>query len=454
MKAWKAMALACTLAIGYHACLAEVSADEAKDLGGSLTPVGATKAANADGTIPAWTGGLTTPPAGYVRKLAPGAYIDPYKDEKPVLRIDSKNMSQYADRLSAGARELLKRNPDYYLDIYPTHRTAAFPESVYEATRGNATKCKTLQGGLSLDSSCRGGIPFPIPKTGYEAMWNHLVAYQPPVALHNSDVWIVDTSGHPYLASEVDGYIEMPFYMGDKRSDVEKYNFVVFNFTNPPRSRGEIVTYADYLDPIKQPRRAWDFDPGQRRMKLAPTFAYDTPAAPAAGTSFFDDTFLFSGAMDRFDFKLVGKKEMYIPYNTYKLSMQCLGQKALKAHTLDPTCERWELHRVWVVEATLKAGMRHAYSKRVLYLDEDNPAAGMADNYDSGGNLYRGLFVYPFQVYDAASPFGSMYSVFDFVKGNYSINVLLSPSGYYDFHPKIPGERELTPEALAGSGND
>ncbi|MFM0385660.1 DUF1329 domain-containing protein [Paraburkholderia dipogonis] len=454
MNVLKAAALACALAIGSHICLAEVSADEAKELGATLTPVGAIKAASADGNIPAWTGGMTTPPPGYVRKLAPGAYIDPFKDEKPILRIDSKNMAQYADKLSAGARELLKRNPDYYLDIYPTHRTAAYPESVYEATKRNATKCKTLQGGLSLDSVCRGGIPFPIPKSGYEAMWNHLVAYQLPVSLHNSDVLIVDTAGHPYLASEVDGYMEMPFYMGDKRSDPDKYNFVDFNFTNPPRSRGEIVTYADYLDPVKQPRRAWSFDPGQRRMKLAPTFAYDTPAAPSAGTSFFDDTFLFSGAMDRFDFKLIGKKEMYVPYNTYKLAMQCVGEKALKAHTLNPSCERWELHRVWVVEATLKAGMRHAYSKRVLYLDEDNPAAGMADNYDGGGNLYRGLFVYPFQVYDASSPFGAMYSVFDFVKGNYSINVMLNPTGYYDFHPKIPDERELTPEALAGSGND
>ncbi len=397
---------------------------------------------------------MATPPPGYVRKLAPGAYVDPFKDEKPVLRIDASNVASYADKLSSGAKELLKRNPGYYLDIYPTHRTAAFPESVYDATKRNATKCKTLQGGLILDPVCRGGIPFPIPKTGFEVMWNHLVAYQPPVGLHDSRVQIVDTSGHPYLASEVDGYMETPFYLGDTRSDPDKYNFVVFNFKNPPRSRGQVVAYADYLDPLKQPRKAWFFDPGQRRMKLAPTFAYDTPAAPAAGTSFFDDAFLFTGAMDRFDFKLVGKKEMYIPYNNYKLSMKCVGETALKPHTLDPSCERWELHRVWVVEATLKAGMRHAYSKRVVYIDEDASAAGMADNYDSGGNLYRGLFTYPIQVYDVPGPFAGMYSVFDFAKGNYSLNVIPSTTGYYDFHPRIPGDRELTPEALAGSGND
>jgi len=454
MNFLNAAALASALAIASHMCKAEVSVDESRELGATLTPFGSVKAGNADGSIPAWTGGMTKPPPGYVGKLAPGAYIDPFKDEKPILRIDGNNMASHADKLSAGARELLKRNPGYYLDIYPTHRTAAYPESVYEATKRNATKCKTLQGGLSLDPVCRGGIPFPIPKTGFEAMWNHLVAYQPPVELHDSRVQIVDTSGRSYIASEVDGYMETPFYLGDKRSDPEKYNFVYFNFKNPPRSRGQVVAYADYLDPLKQPRKAWFFDPGQRRMKLAPTFAYDTPAAPAAGTSFFDDAFLFTGAMDRFDFKLIGRKEMILPYNNYKLSMQCVGEAALKPRTLDPSCERWELHRVWVVEATLKAGMRHAYSKRVIYLDEDMPGAGMADNYDSAGNLHRALFTYPFQVYDASGPFAGMYSVFDFAKGNYSLNIILGTSGYYNFHPRIPGDKELTPEALAGGGND
>jgi hypothetical protein len=455
MNVLKAAAVACTLAIGSYSCQAAVSADEAKEVGSTLTPVGAIKAGNADGTIPAWTGGVATPPAGYTPKLAAGAYIDPFKADNPILRIDSKNMAQYADKLSAGTKELLKRNPDYYVDIYPTRRSAAYPDAVYAATKRNATECKTLQNGIALDTACRGGMPFPIPKTGYEVMWNLVTAYVAPARAHNARSYVVDAGGHPYVANELDSYTEKPFYLSEGRSDAQKYNQLYILTLSPPRSRGSMLGYSDYLDPIKHPRQAWQFDPGQRRVKMAPTFSYDTPSAETGGTTLFDEAFLFNGEMDRFDFKLIGKKEMYIPYNNYKLAMQCVGEnQALKAHTLDPACERWELHRVWVVEATLKSGMRHAYSKRVFYVDEDAPATGMEDTYDSGGNLYKALYTYVFQVYDASTPYAAIFSVFDFAKGNYSLQSILGPNGYYNFHFKVPGERDLTPEALAGGGND
>ncbi len=59
--------------------------------------------------------------------------------------------------------------------------------------------------------------------------------------------------------------------------------------------------------------------PGQRRVKAAPDVAYDTPNPGTAGATTYDDAFMFNGAMDRYDFKLIGKKEMYVPYNAYKL---------------------------------------------------------------------------------------------------------------------------------------
>lgn len=243
MNVLKAATLACTLAVGSYSCLAAVSADEAKELGTTLTPVGAIKAGNADGTIPAWTGGLTTPPAGYTPKLAPGAYIDPFKGEKPVLRIDSKNAAQYADKLSAGTKELLKRNPDYYLDIYPTHRTAAYPDAVYAATKRNATECATSRDGIVLNAACRGGMPFPIPKTGYEVMWNLLTAYEAPSRGHNARSYVVDTAGHPYVADELDSYTEKPFYLGDSRSDLQKFNQIYTTTQSPARARGPWWAY-------------------------------------------------------------------------------------------------------------------------------------------------------------------------------------------------------------------
>ena len=78
---------------------AAVSTKEAAKLGTSLTPVGAEMAANADGSIPAYTGGLTTAPAGF--KSGDGMRPDPFADEKPLLVIDGKNVDKYKDLLTA-----------------------------------------------------------------------------------------------------------------------------------------------------------------------------------------------------------------------------------------------------------------------------------------------------------------------------------------------------------------
>lgn len=87
---------------------AAVSAQEAARLGTSLTLVGAEKAGNADGSIPAYDGGLTTPPASF--KSGDSMRPDPYANEKPLLVIDGKNVDQYKGLLSATTAELAKRS--------------------------------------------------------------------------------------------------------------------------------------------------------------------------------------------------------------------------------------------------------------------------------------------------------------------------------------------------------
>ena len=102
-----------------------VTPEEAKQLGTKLTRVGANPAANADGTIPAYTGGLTTPPPGF--KAGSSVRIDPFAKEKPRLTITAGNMAQHEGQLTAGARALLKKYPGYKINVYPTHRTVALP---------------------------------------------------------------------------------------------------------------------------------------------------------------------------------------------------------------------------------------------------------------------------------------------------------------------------------------
>lgn len=429
--------------------LGAVSADDARQLGTTLTEFGALKAGNAEGTIPAYTGGLTQAPAGF--KPDSGFWVDPFKDEKPLFRIDAKNIAQYADKLSDGQKLLIKQNPDYYLDVYSSHRTAAYPAKVLKATVTNATTCKTAKDGLAIDRSCRGGLPFPIPKSGQEAMWNLSMRYQGETAVTTtaSRSWVVDSSGKPTLTAQQQTLTDPVYYQTAIDDRDPEMAWRVYSITQTPARRaGEMTGLTDFIDTVEKPRRAWSYTPGQRRVKLSPEFAYDTPVASMGGVTLFDELFVFSGKMDRFDFKLVGKKEMFLPYNSYKSSFDCPTlETALLPKHANPVCERWELHRVWVVEATLKSGMRHAYSKRVYYLDEDLSTAALYDAYDQSGQLYRSMFNGMVQFYDKTLPWATRQVIYDFNKGMYAyVNDVMV--GGFKVPAKAQSERDLNPEAI------
>ncbi|EIK52935.1 hypothetical protein YO5_04659 [Stutzerimonas stutzeri TS44] len=427
--------------------MAAVSAEEAAKLGDTLTRVGAIAAGNEAGTIPAYEGGLRTAPPGF--EPDSGVWVDPFANEKPLFRITAENMAEHADKLSDGQKEVLKRNPDYYMDIYPTHRTAAYPEEALQATVRNATECETKKDGLAVETDCRGGIPFPIPQTGNEVMWNQLLRYNDGkfgTTTSASNSWIIDSNGGVTMASQQATFTERPFYQVDIDGRDPMMAFRTYSITKQPaRKAGELTGLIDYLDPTAKPRRAWSYTPGQRRVKLAPEFAYDTPVASMGGLELFDELFMFSGVQDRFDFKLVGKKEMYIPYNSYKFYFDCKDQLQ-KAHT-NPACERWELHRVWEVEATLKPGKRHVYSKRTYYLDEDTYGAGLYDAWDQGGKLYRAMMLGGVQFYDHDIPYIVKHSIYDFNKGMYGV-INDAMNGGYRVMTEARSERELNPEAI------
>ena len=130
-------------------------------------------------------------------------------------------------------------------------------------------------------------------------------------------------------------------------------------------------------------------------MKLAPDIAYDTPSPVTSGMTTYDDSFMYNGKMDRYDFKLVGKKEIVVPYNDYKLVYNTKIDDVLKPKFVNPDAVRWELHRVWVVEATLKPDSRHIYAKRRFYIDEDTWIAVATDAYDARGNYFRARLQLP-----------------------------------------------------------
>jgi len=429
------------------AAQAAITADEAKALGTTLTPVGADKSANKDGTIPAYTGGMKSGPAGY--KAGDGIRPDPFAGEKPRLVIDAKNMAEHADKLTAGTKELLQKYPSFRVDVYPTHRTVAFPKFVTDNTATNSVKAKTTNEGRSIEG-VHAGFPFPIPKDGYEAMWNHLVRFNGQSYEAKYRNLNVDASGRPALATEGLSTQDFPFWDTTKTS-ADTYWRIKLTYTGPARRAGEGLLIVDPLDIGNKDRRAWAYLPGQRRVKVAPDLSFDTPNPGTAGATTFDDTFIFNGSMDRFDFKLVGKKEMYVPYNAYGAVYQSKQDDLLKPNHLNPDLVRWELHRVWIVEAALRDGKRHVYGKRTFYLDEDSWSALASDNYDARGQLYRAGFAYMAPSYDLPAPYTDMFGHYDFASRIYSLTGYIAETGGLR-HTKALSDREWTADSLAGSG--
>jgi hypothetical protein len=441
------------LAVMSASAMAAVSSEEAAQLGKTLTPVGAERAGNKDGTIPEWTGGMATPPASF--KAGSGMRPDPYAGDKPRLVVTGKNADQYKDQLTAVAYALLKRYPTMRVDVYPTHRPVVFPKKIQENTAKNAVQAKSVQGGLGFENALP-GYPFPIPKSGNEAIWNHLMRYQGVALEAKYDAFNIDAAGTATLATTGLNFQEWPLFRADKIDKVVKGTdaFWLFrqDYSAPARRAGEALLVNDHVNPLEQPRKAWQYLPGQRRVKLAPDIAYDTPNPGVAGALTYDDGFVYNGALDRYDYKLVGKREMIVPYNAYKAQYYSGPKDALtKPNHFNPDLLRWELHRVWVVEATLKPGKRHVYHKRTFYLDEDSWVALASDSYDARGQLYRGVFNVIAFAYDQQSMPIAMQLGYDLVGGLYSVQGAVGLYWGLKFREPYPA-REWTPDALAGAG--
>jgi hypothetical protein len=457
MKHILALAIAGSMAIHGLCAVAAVSPDEAKQLGTTLTVFGAEKAASADGVIPEYDGGLTKPPAAFDPKT--GQWPDPFNSEKPIVSINASNMAQYADQLTPGVQGLLKRFSDYRVDVYPTHRTMHYPQWVLDNTLKNASSAK-LVGKVEGDGvdGAFGGIPFPIPKNGYEVMWNNFLNFQrPQYEMNNASAYLMDSSGAKNELPQNDCAEYRPYYdkaLAGGKDTSRAYDRMWCVEQAPPTVAGTAVladypsNYSDY------DQLTWMYMPGQRRTRMAPEYKYDTPISQFGGVEFWDDIQLFRGRMDRFDFKLLGKKQLVIPYNDYRLRLTSVDQLYGAKH-VNPDAIRWERHRVWVVEATLKSGVRHAYSKRLFYFDEDTWALVEADDYDQDGKLWKVGFVYPSSYYDGGGGvFTSSYGFYDLQKGNYFLFSTAGSNGLprlfvWDEHVK---PNLFTPAGLAGSG--
>lgn len=428
---------------------AAVTPDEAAKLKSSLTPLGAERAGNADGSIPRWEGGATKPTAGF----KPGdTRADPFAADKPLLSIDAKTMDAHAGKLSAGVRALMKKYPDFRIDVYPTRRSAAAPQWVYDNTFANATRAKLVDNGQGTESAY-GGIPFPLPKDGYEVIQNHRLAWTGTFVQTPTRVWVVTADGRRALASGGMQSFRRQYY--DPQGTLEAFDgysqLGKFLANEPGSKAGEAILAHDNLN-ATQPRGLWQYLVGQRRVRKAPSVAYDTPDSVTSGIGLFDEAFMLFGPLDKHELRLVGKKELYVPYNNNRAASAKVAD-LVTPNTLNPSQVRWELHRVWEVEATLAAGKRHVVPKRTYYVDEDSWQILLLDGWDAKGELWRTNYTLTLLAPDIPALVGNVFwGGYDLQTGAYYLNMASNEMPtQYKVLPTLP-KAFFSPEELANEG--
>jgi hypothetical protein len=407
------------------ACRAEVSAAEAQRLHGPLTPLGAERAGNADGSIPAWTGGLAQPAPGYHQG---DPRPDPFAGEHKLFTITAANVAQYAKYLPEGAQALFRAMPDVTMNIFPTHRTAAYPQSVYDNVFANATRAHAAPEGIAYGvAGAAGGVPFPIPRSGTEIVWNHLLSFWGVAREVHVRTYVGAADGSVDLTAGYREITDFPYYYpGAAPGTFGAYYFKTRRIQDAPASRAEqAYTAWQPIDTARDRYIAWRLLPGEHRVRKAPSLSYDTPDADASGLEALDDYYLFFGGPDRYIFTILGKREMYVPYNNNHLYL-LPASASIGPHHEIPDAMRYELHRVWVVEGVLAPGKHHVAPRRRLYIDEDSWQAVYSESWDEDGKLWKFGHATMYVMPDVPAVVLGTQFVYDLLLGGYAADFVFA----------------------------
>jgi hypothetical protein len=363
-----------------------------------LTPVGAERAGNADGSIPPWTGGLPQ------QALDPAVgYTDPFAGDPILFTITAANAEQFAEMLSAGHLAMLRKYPDsYQLNVYPTRRSVSWPEHVLAEVKNQAPIART-QGFALLDVG-KSAVPFPLTSDPLQMMWNHVLRWRGGSVMRENNWFPVDRKGRYFNVRTMEAMaFDQQGYMKESRPN-RLFNFYGL-FLAPASVEGQITLVWEPINPVAEGRRVWTYTTVLRRVVRDTRQAYDDMDRRTQGLRTSDQFDGWNGAPDLYDWKLLGKREMYIGYNSYRLSDKTLKYaEILKPGHPNPDLLRYELHRVWVIEATLRPDEHHRYPRRIFYLDEDTWQVSMEDVYDSDGQLWRFGDHHVMQFYDVQVP--------------------------------------------------
>jgi uncharacterized protein DUF1329 len=353
-----------------------------------LTVMGAELAGNEEQTIPAWTGGITTPPAAY--KVG-DTHPDPFGNDEVMFTIDFGSMIEFKDQLSPGYMAMMEKHPNTYkLKIYPTRRSASHPQRILDHTTKFSSQARIIDNGAGLEGIVQ-GIPFPQPANGEQAIWNSRLSFKGG-GIKRYINSTAPTEKGKYQLSVVLQEIMFPRQVAEVTQ--ENFDGILargINYVQSPiKAAGAMILFHANLNSVGTERNVWFYNPKKRRVKRAPRVAGSTPSSASDGIHLQDQNGMFSGKITDFNWQLLGKKEMYIPYNAYQLHSDTVSpDDIIKPGHMNQQLGRYELHRVWMVEATRKEGVDHPHKRRVYYLDEDSWHITMAEHYDDDDQLDR-----------------------------------------------------------------
>ncbi|MEE2764760.1 MAG: DUF1329 domain-containing protein [Pseudomonadota bacterium] len=418
--------------------VSKVSPEQADRLDGELTPVGAERAGNQSGTIPDWTGGLKTPPEGWRKGQVE---INPFPEDEPLFVITGDNYTLYRDRLSDGHLRMLEQyGTDFFMPVYQTRRTAAFPDHVYDKSRDNAVQSELLDNGNGVRNTIMTS-PFPIPQNGLEVIWNHILRYRGNEVAFRSASATPQTDG---AFNPVVNDYEYFFAYSKKGAELEEIDNKIFYLKTdtiaPSSLAGTITLVHETLDQIRSPRLAWRYDAGSRRLRRSPNLAYETDLPNSSSLRSVDQKDMYNGAPNQYDWTLKGKRELYVPYNAYALHAgDVTADDVIRPRHINQALTRYELHRVWVVEAKRRTGIGHIYDRRVFYVDEDSWQILASEEYDEDGQLWRVSEAHNISYYSVPVFWTTMEMTYDLKAERYYIDGLDDSFPAYDFSPGFRG---------------
>ncbi|MDF1848925.1 MAG: DUF1329 domain-containing protein [Parvibaculaceae bacterium] len=418
-------------------------------LGADLTPVGAEKAGSGD--IPAWTGGLPAVPSSV--SYTPGDKLpNPFASDSVKFTITGANMAQYDQYLTDGYRSLLSTYPSYKMDVYPTRRSCAFPDSVYAATRSNAGIGTLVGGGNGVGKAIM-GFPFPIPNNALEIIWNHTLRFRSFKLTRQFAAAAVTRSGD-YTIQTVQDEAILRWSDPSKTAAEELNNISLYYIANtvaPARSAGNVILVHETLDRSIDPRKAWSYSPGTRRVRRAPNIAYDNPGTNSDGLSTSDSFDGYNGAPDRYNWTVIGKEVKAIAFNNYDAESTSYANFITPLH-INQDVVRYELARTWRVEATLKAGNRHVYGRRVKTINEDNWSISSSDMYDARGELWRVQELQQLQRYQVPLCGTAAEVVYDLQAGRYLALAMTNEEPQNNYFADELNEDRYTPASIRQMG--